>query len=286
MSDAGPGRMVDVREVRLHVVERGPAEGLPVVLLHGFPEFWYGWRRQLGPLAEAGFRVLVPDQRGYNRSEKPRAVRAYGLDRLARDSIGLLDAEGIDRASLVGHDWGGAVAWWAAMTRPERLRRVAVLNAPHPLVFRRWLRRDRDQRRRSWYWFLFQLPWLPELWYRRGRFSIGVRSLLAGSRARFDEGELDEYRRAWGRPGALRSMLQWYRAALRCPPAIPRERGPIPTPLLLLWGERDRYLETSMIEPSLAECADARVERLADAGHWLHHEQPRRVAESLIRFLS
>jgi len=270
----------------LHVVERGAAAGRPLVLLHGFPEFWFGWRRQIEPLAEAGFRLLVPDQRGYNLSDKPRAVKAYALDRLTRDIIGLLDAADIERADLVGHDWGGAVVWWAAMTCPDRLRRVALLNAPHPLVFRRWLRRDRGQRRRSWYMLFFQLPWLPELWIRRRRFSVGVRSLLAGSRARFDEAELEQYRRAWGQAGALRAMLNWYRAALRCPPTVPPRRVAIRPPVLLLWGERDRYLEASMIEPSLAECADARVERLRDAGHWLHHEHPRRIADALIRFLS
>jgi len=284
--ETGTGRMVDVGDVRLHVVERGPPDGSPLVLLHGFPEFWYGWRHQLDALAEAGFRVLAPDQRGYNLSDKPRAVRAYALDRLTQDLIGLLDAEGIDRACVAGHDWGGAVAWWAAATRASRLGRVAILNAPHPLVFRRWLWRDRVQRRRSWYVFFFQIPWLPELWYRRDRFSIGVRSLRAGSRSRVTEAELDAYRRAWSQPGAVRSMLHWYRAALRHPSAVRPNPELIRTPLLLVWGERDRYLEASMVDPSLALCADARVERLPDAGHWLHHEHPTRVARMLIDFFS
>jgi pimeloyl-ACP methyl ester carboxylesterase len=271
--------------VRLHVVEHGPADGAPLVLLHGFPEFWYAWRGQLEALAAAGFRVLVPDLRGYNLSDKPRTVRAYALDRLTQDVFGLLDAERIERANVVGHDWGGGLAWWAAMTRPERLRRVAILNAPHPLVFRRWLRRDRCQRRKSWYVFFFQLPWLPELWFRRRGFEIAVRSVRAGSRPGPSEKDLDAYREAWGQPGAVRSMIHWYRAALRHPPASPPTRDPLRTPLLLLWGERDRFLDASMIEPSVARCADARVERLADVGHWLHRDQPERVSAELIRFL-
>jgi epoxide hydrolase 4 len=116
--------------IRLHVVESGPEDGPPVILLHGFPEFWYGWRHQIGPLADAGFRVLAPDQRGYAASEKPEPVSAYALDTLANDVAGLIGSTGRPRAAVVGHDWGGIVAWWLAVRRPEQVERLAVLNAP------------------------------------------------------------------------------------------------------------------------------------------------------------
>ena len=119
--------------VRLHAVEAGPEDGPLLILLHGFPEFWYGWRRQIGPLAAAGFRVLVPDQRGYNTSDKPRSVAAYGLDELALDVVGLIDATGVEKACVVGHDWGGVVGWWLGVRYPQRIERLALLNIPHPL---------------------------------------------------------------------------------------------------------------------------------------------------------
>src|SRR3954451_6901597 len=128
--------------VRLHLVEAGPEAGPPVILLHGFPEFWYGWRHQIGPLADAGFRVIVPDQRGYATSEKPRQVSAYALDTLAHDVLGLIESTGRPRAAVVGHDWGAIVAWWVAVRHPERVERLAVINGPHPIAFRGYLRRS------------------------------------------------------------------------------------------------------------------------------------------------
>ncbi|MFL4972307.1 MAG: alpha/beta fold hydrolase [Microvirga sp.] len=133
----------------LHVVEAGPPEGRPAILLHGFPEFWYGWRHQLGALAAAGLRVVAPDQRGYNLSDKPKGLESYTLDCLAGDVVALADALGCDRVSLVGHDWGGLVAWWTAARHGERVERLAILNAPHPQAFGPYLRRHPTQLLRS-----------------------------------------------------------------------------------------------------------------------------------------
>ena len=139
-------REVVTNGVCLHLAEAGPADGPALLLLHGFPEGWFSWRRQLGPLAAAGFRVLAPDLRGYNLSDAPRGLSSYRLDVLAADVVGLMDALGLGRVALVGHDWGGAVAWWVALTQPGRLHGLAVLNVPHPAVMRRFLWRDRAQR--------------------------------------------------------------------------------------------------------------------------------------------
>ncbi len=348
--------------VTLHVAQAGPEDGAPVILLHGFPEPWFCWRHQIGPLAEAGYRVLAPDQRGYNTSEKPariadyaldvlsadvvgliastgrndamlvghdwggivawwvalrhpdrverlavnaphplrmtkcdppgddatpvvthergsgspgsidepedvgrqdvervignarrllaRVVPAlvggedavaglapdqrgyntsekpariadYALDVLAADVLGLIDGTGCARAALVGHDWGGIVAWWVAVRHPDRVQRLVVLNAPHPVAFRRYLLRHPAQLRRSWYAFYFQLPRWPEFRLRRANWHSLVRTLRTTSRpGTFHDDDLERYRQAWSEPGAITAMIHWYRAALRYrPPA-------------------------------------------------------------------
>ena len=144
--------------VKLHVVQSGPVDGPLVILLHGFPEFWYGWRKQIPALANAGFRVWAPDQRGYNTSEKPPNVRDYRLDKLADDVAGLIGISGRRRVTVVGHDWGGAVAWWLAANYPELVERLVILNVPHPLVMQRLIYTDPRQTLRSWYMFFFSDP--------------------------------------------------------------------------------------------------------------------------------
>jgi len=279
-------RWIDAGLVKLHAVEAGPEDGPLAVLLHGFPEFWYGWRRQIAPLAAAGYRVLVPDQRGYHLSEKPRGVAAYGLDRLAGDVLGLLDDAGRERALLVGHDWGGAVAWWTAIRHPERIEKLAVLNMPHPRVMERFVRRDPAQRKRSSYIFLFQLPWLPERRMRAGNFASPTAALAKTSRpGTFSEDELARYRAAWSQPGAVHAMIQWYRAALRARPERP-ESTRVRVPTLLVWGTRDRFLGREMAEPSIARCDQGRLVLVDEAGHWVQHEEPERVTRLLLDFFA
>ena len=271
--------------VRLHAVEAGPADGPLVILLHGFPEFWYGWRRQIGPLAAAGFRVLVPDQRGYNTSDKPRPVSAYGLDELALDVIGLIDAAGIDKARIVGHDWGGVVGWWLGIRHPQRIERLALLNIPHPLVMRRTLLKSAVQRKKSRYIFLFQLPWLPERTFSRDGFAYAEKVLRVSSRpGTFSDEDVTRYKEAWSQPGAPRSMIHWYRAALRAQLEITKNPR-VPVPTLLIWGTKDRFLGEEMAEPSLALCDQGRLEFIPEATHWVQHEEAERVNGLLVDFL-
>jgi pimeloyl-ACP methyl ester carboxylesterase len=187
--------------IRLHVVQTGPVTGPLVLLLHGFPEFWYGWRHQLPSLAAAGYRVWAPDQRGYNKSDKPPGILAYRLEALAADVIGLIDAAGRERACLVGHDRGGVIAWWIAMHAPDRLQRMVVINAPHGAPMRRQLRRHTAQWLKSAYVGWFQLPWIPELAIRLGRWRLLVRALQRSSRpGTFTPTDLERYREAWSHP--------------------------------------------------------------------------------------
>ena len=270
--------------LRLHVVEAGPPDGPPVVLLHGFPELWYGWRRQIGPLAAAGHRVIVPDQRGYNTSDKPRGAAAYRVGTLAADVTGLLDALGIERADIVGHDWGGVVAWWLSLAHPARVRRLAILNAPHPAVMRRQLSRNPRQALRSWYVFFFQVPRLPERFLARDGYANLARAVRGGRRGTCTDEDLAVYRTAWAQPGALTAMLNWYRAALRAAGTrLPRLRVGVPT--LVLWGARDPFLGREMAEPSVALCDDGRLEIFESATHWLQHDEAEAVSGRLLGFL-
>jgi pimeloyl-ACP methyl ester carboxylesterase len=271
--------------IHLHVAQAGPADGPLVLLLHGFPEYWYGWRSQIPALAQAGLRVWAPDQRGYNLSDKPRQVRDYRLDTLAADVAGLIEAAGVEQADVVGHDWGGAVAWQVAMDFPERVNRLAVLNCPHPWVMRRHLLRSPRQMLRSSYILGFQIPWLPEKIAQMGNWRLMVRALTRSSRpGTFSEADFDEYRRAWSQPGAFRSMLNWYRALVRHPPRDSSEKH-IHVPALLIWGERDKFLGKEMAQPSIDLCDDGRLVVFDEATHWVQHEESLRVNDLLINFL-
>ena len=201
LPDGWAHREAVVNGVRLHYVEAGA--GPLAVLLHGFPEFWYAWRRQIGPLAAAGFRVLAPDLRGYNLSDKPRGVGAYRVEALTADVAGLIRRAGERTAAVVGHDWGGVLTWLLPLHYPELVHKRVNLNAPHPAALRRELRRGTDQLLRSWYAFFFQLPWLPEAMMRAGDFSL-LRRMLRREPVHpgaFSEADVEAYKHALAQPG-------------------------------------------------------------------------------------
>lgn len=269
--------------VRLHAVVAGPAKGPLVVLLHGFPEFWYGWRKQIEPLASAGFRVIVPDQRGYSLSGKPRGVGSYALPELVSDVIAIADQLGRQTIFLAGHDWGAAVAWSAALLHPGRIAKLAVLNVPHPSVMRRYVYTRLPQTLRSWYIFFFQIPRLPEALLSAFHFRAAARALQASSRpGTFSAEDLAQYRAAWSQPGALTAMIHWYRAAMRYRLPFPDRTVRVPT--RILWGERDRFLMAEMAHESLRYCANGELFTFADASHWLQHEEPTKVSQLLVEF--
>jgi pimeloyl-ACP methyl ester carboxylesterase len=266
--------------VRLHYVTAG--HGPLVVLLHGFPEFWYAWREVMPRLVRAGFRVVAPDMRGYNLSDKPPSVRDYGMRSLVEDVAELVRACGEERANVVGHDWGAGVAWSFAMTHPEMLVRLAVLNGPHPERLLTALRGPK-QLAKSWYMFFFQLPVLPEAILRSGRYARLLASLRDEAVVKPTDAELARYVEAYEQPGALRAMLAYYRAMFRRGVAPPMRR--IDRPVLVLWGEDDPHLGVDMAQPKESLVPDVRVERIAGATHWVHHEKPERVAQLLVEFL-
>ncbi|HET6586027.1 MAG TPA: alpha/beta hydrolase [Nannocystaceae bacterium] len=271
--------------VRLHYVEAGPRTGRPIVLLHGFPEFWYAWRHQIPALARAGLRVIAPDMRGYGESDKPRGVASYAVETLADDVAGLVRAVGAERATIVGHDWGGIVAWWFAMRHPELLDRLVVLNCPHPgrqlaMTF------DPAQLRRSFYMLFFQLPKLPELLLAHGgsaRLKAGL-ARDAAHRDAFGDVDLERYGGAWA--GAFEPMLNYYRALLRRSPwTLRRQLRTIDKPVQVIWGARDRHLGFEYAEPPAKWVWHCRFDVIDDATHWVHLDVPARVNALILDFL-
>lgn len=270
--------------IRLHAAVAGPEDGPLVLLLHGFPEFWYGVRRQIPALAEAGYRVVAPDQRGYNLSDKPPRIADYNLDQLAGDVVGLIDANGRDQAVVIGHDWGAVAAWWTAVRFPQRLRGLGILNVPHPVAMQQALRSSFSQLRKSWYVFMLQLPKIPEwmlpLRNWRGMIDTFKQSSRPGT---FNEEDFAQYRQAWSHPKAIGSMVNWYRAALRAAPMTP-DNVRISVPTRILWGTDDKFVGRELAEASLALCDHGELEFFEGATHWIAHEEPARVNARLVEF--
>ncbi|MFL6447143.1 MAG: alpha/beta fold hydrolase [Bryobacteraceae bacterium] len=272
-------------DVRLHAVAAGPPDGRLAVLLHGFPEFWYGWRRQIGALARSGFRVIVPDQRGYNTTSKPRGVARYRIRELVSDVLAMIDQSGRPNVYLVGHDWGAIVAWALAAWHGEKVARLAILNVPHPGVMFRFLLTHPHQLRRSWYIFFFQIPRVPELFFAARNFHAGVQSLVRTSRpGTFSPEDLSQYRLAWSEPSALTAMINWYRALFRYPVSF--RVGRIEVPTRILWGKKDAFLLSSLATVSHSMCSRAEVIWFDRATHWLHLEEPDAVNAALLEFFS
>jgi epoxide hydrolase 4 len=277
---------IDTNGIKLHVVMAGPEDGQPVILLHGFPEFWYGWRKQIPALAKAGYRVIVPDQRGYNLSDKPRGVKSYHIDMLVGDILGLIEALGYQKVNLVGHDWGAAVAWEIAMRHLERLHRLGILNVPHPAVMRNFLRRgDPEQLRRSWYIFAFQIPWLPEYFLCKDDWRNTVRVLRGSGKIHtFTDEDIAKYKQAWSQPGALTAMINWYRAAVRHWPKLPKDMC-VKVPTLMIWGMQDVALSHRMARLSMDYCSNGKLVFFEDATHWVQHDEAENVNQLLVKFL-
>jgi len=274
----------DVGDVTLHYVEAG--DGPLIVLLHGFPEFWFGWRLQIAPLAATGFRVVAPDLRGYNLSSRPDGVEAYTADRLADDIVGLVRERGAESALLVGHDWGGTVAWTMAMNHPEVVDRLAILNAAHPRRLQQGLHNP-NQLRKSWYFFFFAIPGLPEEVVHARNWHF-FRHFLQEARPPYTDEEIERYVEAWSQPGAATAMINYYRASVRqSPKQAEAQLRPISAPTLVIWGQDDHYLGPDLAEPDRDDVPNLdRVERLAGASHWVHHDEAERVNQLLIDFFA
>ena len=291
-SELAPGLLPsDLREgyaeiggVRLHYVEAG--EGPLVVLLHGFPEFWYGWRQQISRSRRRDSASSRPTCAATTCPHGRNGVAAYDTDQLTADIRGLIHERGAETALLVGHDWGGSVAWATAMSHPEVVDRLAILNAAHPRKLSQGLHHP-GQLRKSWYFFFFDLPDLPESIVHANHWHF-FRHFLRDARPAYTPEETDRYIEAWSQPGAATGMINYYRSSVRTSPKKAEAAlRPITAPTLVIWGQRDHYLGPELAEPDHDDVPNLdRVERLPDASHWVHHDEAERVNQLLTDFFA
>ena len=282
---------LEANGLRFHALEAGPSDGPLVLLLHGFPEYSYSWRHQLPALARAGYRAVAPDLRGYAETDKRGP---YDLATLVEDLAALVRALGHERAAVVGHDWGGAIAWMAAHRRPEVVERLAVMNAPHPATIAREVVRNPRQLARSAYVLAFLVPRLPErLLTARHAWAIAT-ILRAGARVKsaWAPQELERYRQAFLEPGAAGAALDYYRALARRPRSAERiaKHHRIDVPVLVLWGVEDPAVGEELTDPErlrpwLAPGNRPTIQRLEGVGHFVQNEAPGPVTDALLGFL-
>ena len=268
--------------IRMHYVTQG--NGPLIVFLHGFPEFWYSWRYQMPFLAERGYTVVAPDLRGYNDTDKPRT--GYDVPTLVGDIAGLIKGLGQEKAVIVGHDWGGALAWAFAMSYPQMTERLIVMNAPHPQAMQRAFR-TLKQLRKSWYMFAFQLPWLPEnALLRNNAYEIG--RMLKGAavqKSAFPNEVLATYQEAMSKPGAMTAALNYYRQLFRHPLRSAKNYTSIGVPTLLIWGEQDIALGIELTYGLEQWVPNIQIKRIPDSGHWVQQEKPELVNMLMAEFL-
>jgi pimeloyl-ACP methyl ester carboxylesterase len=273
--------------LNMRVARAGQGNRPLMVMLHGFPECWYSWRHQMRAFSGA-FDCVAPEMRGYGETDAPVGVSNYAIDKLVDDVAGLIQALGRERAIVVGHDWGGAIAWATAMIRPEAVERLIVMNCPHPAKFRANLRSNFRQIRRSWYMFFFQLPWLPEALMRARGLSAVEAAMRqnAVNKDAFSNEDLAHFRAAFARPYSMTAAINYYRALMRggfSPPWMERK---IAAPTLLIWGEQDfalgkelTYGMDGLFTGPFHTCY------IADSGHWVQQERPEAVNRHLAEFL-
>lgn len=275
---------IETNGIKLHVVAAGHPANKPIILLHGFPEFYYGWHKQIDYLVDNGFYVIVPDQRGYNLSDKPKGVKNYHIDLLAKDIIGLMQVFGYQQINIAAHDWGGVVAWWIATHYPETIEKLMVLNAPHPNNLNDLREFSPSQLLKSWYILYFQLPSIPE--WGIGRSNNSFREFMVGNRPKsFTEEDFEIYEKAWSQPHAITSTINWYRAAFRYlfPSRLPKDES-IHMPVRIVWGAQDKFLGKPLAERAMRLCSNAELFFIPSASHWIAHDEPDIVNQNIVEF--
>ncbi len=273
---------LDTNGVRLHYVSRG--QGPLMLFLHGFPEFWYSWRHQLDYFADR-YTCVALDLRGYNDSDKPEGLDAYRLDVLVEDVRGAMTALGHERMVLVGHDWGGMIAWAFAYTYPELLESLIVMNIPHPAKFAEGLRTP-QQLLKSWYIAAFQLPLLPELALQAGDYWL-IEQMLQGmaiDKTAFSEADLQAYKAAAAKPGALTAMINYYRA-LVLSGQWRQSWGVLEVPTLMIWGEDDAALGKELSFGTEDYVSNLRLRYIPQCSHWVQQDRPHQVNALMREFL-
>ena len=278
-------QFVDLPGLRMHVVTAGPKDGEAVLLLHGFPEFWYSWRFQITALAEAGYRVIAPDQRGYNLTDK---TKPYDVDTLLTDLVNLLNHFEIEETFVIAHDWGGVLGWCFCSDYSDRVIGHVNMNGPHPNAYLRACMQDPRQFLKSWYVYFFQLPWLPEMVIRMDDMrALDIALSDVPSRNMPPDGTA-KYKEAMRQPGALSAMVGWYRAVLRklFKVMVSGKKYTSDVPTLVIWGARDDYLSRACNNALPDYYPDIEIEYVERASHWIQMQEPELVNAKIIQYFS
>lgn len=268
--------------VTLNAVFAGPKDGVPIILIHGFPAFWFIWRDHISILAEAGYRVVAPDLRGYNRSSKPLGGDEYTISKYAQDIVGIMDSQGWADVHLAGHDIGAQIAWHLVFEQPERVRSAVIFSVPHPLA----KAAEGAPQPNTFHRGFFDLPILPELASRAGGLSLVANKLRTTSKlGTFSDETLEVYKASWDRNHAFTTMLGYYRAAQVLPPSMPAN-GATEVPVMYYFGLNDDVIALSQANDTATFLGDDRVVVSQDAGHWLIAEFPAKTATDIVSFTS
>ena len=279
---------IQLDKVKLHYIQEGNGDKV-IFLLHGWPEFWYSWRYQIPALAEQGFKVIAPDLRGFNLSDKPKGVAAYSLENVGKDIAQFIDKLGIEKAHIVGHDWGGALAWHMGLHYPEKVDKLAILNSPYPAIFLKNLRSNPSQFFKSWYMLFFQIPFLPEFLLKLNLNFFFKRALRdwAYNKDAFSDEVIEEFAKAYAHKGAMQSSINYYRAGLRFSSAK-REKGrKIQSPTLMIWGENDKALGKELTEGTVNYIENSfDLKFIPQCSHWVQQDAPDLVNKYLVEFFA
>lgn len=269
----------DVNGIQLHYVTEGT--GKLILFLHGFPEFWYAWKPQLAEFGQQ-YHAVAPDLRGYNLSSRPAEVEQYATPTLVEDVRALIAQLGYERCVLVGHDWGGVLAWHFALTHPEYLEKLVIINAPHPKIMSRELQQNRSQRAASQYMIRFRSP-EAEAQLSANDYAALQNTVLTEGLARgyLTEDDRLAYLEAWAQPGALTGALNYYRAMGQ----VDHPSDVVQVPTLVIWGEQDTYLLTGNLDGLETVVPNLTLKRVPDASHWIVHEQPALVNSTIRAFI-
>ncbi|HLO88306.1 MAG TPA: alpha/beta hydrolase [Nostocaceae cyanobacterium] len=272
---------IDTNGIQLHYVTQG--DGRLMLMLHGFPEFWYSWRYQIPEFA-TDFKVVALDLRGYNESDKPKAQSAYVMSEFIQDVEGVIKGLGYDTCILVGHDWGGAIAWNFAYAHPDMVEKLIILNLPHPAKFAQGLQTP-QQLLRSYYILLFQLPLLPELLLQAADYSLIANAIkgTASNKSAFSSADLDAYKEAAAKSGALTAMLNYYRNFSQ--QSINTDWPVLEVPTLMIWGEQDTALGKELTYGTQEYVRDFQLKYIPNSGHWVQQEQPELVNQYIRDFI-
>lgn len=277
-------KFINANGIQFHYVEEG--EGELVILLHGFPEFWYGWRNQI-PVLSKNYRVVAPDMRGYNLSDKPQEISDYKIETLAKDIADLIVALGEEKAILIGHDWGAAVAWATATLYPERIKKLGIINVPHPAEMRRaFFTFNLKQWARSYYIFFFQLPAIPERFIGKdlNKFFTNIFTNMSPKGVAPSNEDLQKYVVAYSQPGAIKGAVNYYRAAMRNINNLKNNEQLI-MPVMVLWGEQDKALGKELTYNTKQYCTNLQIHYDPTSGHFVQHDNPEWVNNHLLNFL-